>query len=149
MRLRAEFLIFAFAACVQGPEEGAPFPVGDLARFETEVQPTLSASCANPSCHGQALRPLQVFAPFQHRLDPALLWRDLPLTQDELTRNQERALALIAGVAAAEESLLLRKPLAAEAGGMSHEGGVVFEDRSDAGWITLHGWAEAALEIDP
>ncbi len=128
--------------------DGAPLPLGDQARFVSEAQPVL-AGCANPACHGSADRPLEVYAVHLHRMDPADTWRDLPLTPEELFWNQVRASAFLWDLAAAEESPLLRKPLAPAAGGTEHVGGVRFEDTSDAEYRALAAWIDHALREAP
>lgn len=132
-------------ACVEGPGGPVPLPDADYDGFVRDVQPVL-VGCANPSCHGSADRPLEIYAPRRHRLDPEQVHRDTPLTDEELERNFDRARALLVDIAAPEDSPLLHEPLAIEAGGSEHGGGVQFEDRDDPGYRVLEAWIAASLE---
>lgn len=144
--MRGLLLMLLLAGCVTGPGNAGELPLGDDAVFEEEVQPVLGAGCANPSCHGSAGRPLEVFARFQHRLDPDRLHFDEPITADELSLNQEAAAALLLGFDEAVRSPLLTKPLHEHAGGSAHVGGAVFGDTHEPGYGALAAWAQDAID---
>ncbi|MCP4872048.1 MAG: hypothetical protein GY898_25365 [Proteobacteria bacterium] len=146
MRGLVAIAILLLGGCVTGPGSVGSLPLGDAAAFEVEVQPVLEAGCANPSCHGNADRPLEVYARFQYRLDPDRLYLDEPITADELTHNRRSAAGFLVGFAAAARSPLLTKPLAHDAGGAHHAGGVVFGDAQEPGYRALKAWADGALE---
>lgn len=128
-------------ACVTGAGS-AELPAADSADFQARVEPELGQRCANPSCHGTP-RPLEVYALFDHRADPGDLATDTPLTVAEHEANFDRARAfLVPGDPTA--SLLLRKPLAPEAGGVAHgDGLVVYVTDDDPGWQAIADWAGA------
>ena len=136
----------ALFGCVVGPGTGAPLPLGDPQVFAEEVQPVLAAGCANPSCHGSADRPLELYAPFMHRLDAERVHLDEPLTETELELNRRRSAALLQDCEDPDLSVLLTKPLAPDAGGCEHEGGVIFEDAWEQDYEALRGWASQAIE---
>ena len=117
----------------------------DVATFVQEVQPVFAKRCANPSCHGSGRRPLEVFAVHTHRLDPAHVYLDAPLTETELERNYHRASAFVLEIDRPEQSLLLLKPLARAAGGARHGGDAVFSDRESAEYQALERWIETHL----
>jgi hypothetical protein len=131
-------MIFAtlLFACVDGPGVADLAPV-DTGAFYAEAEPVLAASCANPSCHGTPERPLQVYAQYLHRADPALLWSDMELTAEEHAANLARSRGMAA------DGSLWRKPLAPERGGMRHEGGWRWSDTGDPSWRDLRRWAVA------
>jgi len=141
--MRAELLSpLLLIGCVGGPGLD-----GELDRFVAEVQPVLAERCASPSCHGRPSRPLGLFAVHQHRLDPADVHLDAPLTADELHANYDRALGFVLGASGAADAPLLRKPLAQGAGGMRHAGGIQFEDTQGFRYRSVLQWATAELEI--
>jgi hypothetical protein len=135
----------ALASCVTGPGEGGALPLADYEAFTAEVQPVLAARCSNPSCHGEAGRPFELYAEHMHRIDPEDVWRDTPLTGAELWLNFQRTCALLVGVSTPEDCPLLTKPLATEAGGAEHEGGAQFLDMADPEYEALYEWVAAAL----
>lgn len=121
--------------------------LGSLERFETDVQPRLVERCAAGSCHGRAERPLALYAPGALRKDPARVFLDEPLDADEIDENALRVAAFAAG-SAAEDSVLLCKPLAQRAGGCAHEGGAVFADKRDPDYRSLLAWLRERETID-
>lgn len=143
-------MIVWWVACVEGPGEPVGLPVADRAGFVAEVEPILGVSCANPSCHGDASRPLEVFAEHAHRLDPEWLHRDLPLTEEEHARNFARARSFLVGVADPDACALLYEPLAPSAGGAGHgDAIIVWEDTTDPDYGVLRAWIATALEEAP
>lgn len=125
--------LLALAGCAPAPGYES-LPPADFPRFVATVQPVLAARCANPTCHGRADRPLEVFAPQLHRLDERRLFLDEPLTAEETRRNFDRARAFAA------DGLLLSKPLA---GGAGHAGGAQFADEEEPEWQALRDWVDA------
>ncbi len=144
MRALWLFAALSLAGCL---DTGAmvSVPAAEYDAFVSEVQPVLAERCANPSCHGLSGRPLEVFAIHLHRLDPADVHRDLPLTDADLRANYHRASAFFLDGDRAEESPLLLKPLATDAGGSEHSGGAQFVDVAEAEYRALLGWIDEAL----
>lgn len=137
MALTAAAALVAAPGCVT---DGGPFttPIGDTGVFYAEVEPVLTARCANPACHGSDDRPFELYAVGWHRADPEQDWRAEPLTPEERGQNLDRASGFRLW-----PGLLWRKPLAVSAGGADHEGGVVFADAHEADVRTLRQWSEA------
>jgi hypothetical protein len=111
----------------------------DFKAFQV-VYPVLIRDCAFHTCHGAPERFFHVWGPGRVRLDPASKAFDL-LTGDEASASFDSALSMI-DARHPEQSLLLRKALALEAGGMAH-GGVdafgrnVYRTVNDAGFLAL------------
>jgi hypothetical protein len=140
-------LALAAAACAVEVPSAEPWPaLGGVEPFAELAQPVLAERCANPSCHGNPDRPLAVFAVHRYRLDPDATFLDAPLTAEELERNFVRAAAFLLEVDAAEDSALLAKALAREAGGSGHDHGAVFTDRAEHDYVQLLDWATLALD---
>lgn len=137
------------AACIPDPgtlEPGNGIPPADYARFVTEVQPILDVRCSSPSCHGNSRRPLELYAVGQHRLALEDLYRDTPLTENELEANFIRACSFMMDAESPQRCQLVTKPLQESKGGVGHEGGVLFEDTSDRDYEVLLDWITLALE---
>lgn len=138
-------IALALAGCASGLDEPAPGGTLDRALFRCNVQPVLAARCAFPACHGDARRPLALYAPGRMRYAVGWDRPTEPLTGAELAAN----FAIAAGFAtttATGTPWLLAKPLAAEAGGYFHRGaelyaaGDVFASTDDAGYQLLARW---------
>ncbi len=141
--MRALPCLLALLCACEGPPPGsAPLIVGDVAVFEAEVQAHVEERCASGGCHGRAERPLSLYARGGHRLDPARTHLDEPLTAPELEANARR-ISAFALSRRAHDSLVVRKPLAQEAGGLWHGGGDVFLDDHDPGCEVLVRWLDA------
>lgn len=122
-------------------EQGyTPAPALDEEMFRVDVEPTLEAQCANPSCHGRPERPLALYAPHRFRADPTRLFLDEPITEDELRHNYERSCAFAADLSSAEESLLWRKPL-----GLTYHGGGVTLSEHDPEARRIQTWLWSAF----
>lgn len=139
----------ATAGC-NAPVEPAAAPEANRCAFERDVYPVLARDCGFPACHGDTDRFFRVYAPGRTRLDPDTGPFAAP-TGAEIDATFERARSMLAGVPSPDESLLLRKPLAPEAGGASHEGTDAFErdvypSRDAAGWQALATWARGRSE---
>jgi len=127
----------ALTAALLGCVGNAPIeaPALDHSTFATRVQPVLAARCASPACHGSERRRLRVYAPGFFRSDPSRVHRDESLTEMELAANERSAAAFALDARAAEESLLVTKPL----NRVTHLGGQVFS-ASDDEYAALLGW---------
>ena len=105
--------------------------------------PVLLRDCGFPTCHGSHDRFFQVWGPGRARLNPMTTVFD-QLTGDEASLSYSLALAMIDGQHPGR-SLLLRKPLAVEAGGSGHRGTDrygrdVYRTINDSGYLTLARW---------
>lgn len=136
-------MILLLLACVEGPGEPVALPEADRDLFDATAAPILEAGCGTPSCHGSSSRPLEIYASPWHRLDPAEVHRESPLTEEERQRNFDRARAFL-DAADPDLSLLLLEPLAPAAGGTEHAGIVVYEDTGEPDWLALRDWAWTA-----
>ena len=140
------FVIFGLAAgCVDGPGAAESLPAADYRDFVVEVQPVLDNLCANSSCHGDAGRPLETFSVGEHRLDVQQLDSTDALSDEELLSNYLSSLAFLVDIETAADSGLLAKPLALEAGGSEHVGGVQFNSVDEAEYRIMLRWAQGAL----
>lgn len=130
-------------ACVEGPGATGVDAPDALGTFSAYAQPVLEARCANPSCHGNGQRPLELYAVGLHRLDDGERHHQDGLSERELQLNLWRAWAHVG--ATAEASELLLKPLDPDAGGHEHEGGVIWGDLDTYEAAQLTTWIEASL----
>lgn len=122
----------AGAALAAGCQDvGGTVPLGtrDPAIYAREVHAVIEARCGTLDCHGDSRRPLRIYAETGLRLRDEL--RGQPLTAEELGDNL-RAIEAVDPGAAAEEHLLVRKPLAVAAGGQKHLGGELWATRTAA-----------------
>ncbi len=133
--------LFALGGCAE-LDAADTLTEPDFEYFVEHVQPVLSSRCANPSCHGDSTRPLEVFAVHAHRLNPADVFVDAPLTEEELQMNYLRACGFLAIDGPASDSMIMLKPLAQEAGGGRHFGGAQFMDADAAGYRALETWID-------
>lgn len=130
------------AGCGDAPEQ-APLPELDRQVFRIEVEPLLIERCGNPTtCHGNEGRPFALYAPNSNRRNPADVYRNPPLTEQEHRANYDRTRAFAVDRGYGCE--LLTKPLAKSAGGVDHEGGDVFESPDSEDFRTLRAWIEAS-----
>jgi hypothetical protein len=135
---------FLLAAC--GSKQTQPPPMPDAASFEATAYPVLLRDCAFPACHASNDRFFQVYGPGRVRLNPdPMLDVYQPATQAELQLSYERARSMLSSPKV-EDSLLLRKPLEASAGGAAHKGDDelgrnVYRTKQDAGYQALLLWA--------
>ena len=118
-------------------------PDYSLDEFAVVALPVLLRDCGFHACHGSQERFFRVYGPGRVRLNPA----DLPF--DDLDGFEaEISFTLTKGMIdpiTPKESLLLRKPLAVEAGGSGHEGvdkfgRNVYRTPDDDGFLTLQRW---------
>lgn len=146
-------LAVVFTGCYDPPPPGPPsVPVGReeafRRAFEADVYPILLRDCGFPACHGSDDRFFQVYGPGRARLDGAALRADVEAA--ELDRSFERARSMLAAADTAEQSLLVRKPLAVGAGGAPHMGldalgQDLYSSPEEAGYQALLDWARMGL----
>ena len=144
-------------ACAPGAKEfSGPLPSPDGEMFVKQVYPVLLRDCAHVGCHGMPERFFQLYGPGRARIpltemDPAhateLKFTD-PANFDEVLHSYRRALSMLATADDVEETLLLLKPLEAQAGGQGHKGvddlgRNVFASKQAAGWQVLLKWARS------
>jgi hypothetical protein len=141
-------VLVSLCACAdQG--RGWQFPEhGQLPEFSADVMPVLIRDCSFQTCHGSSERFFRVWGPGRTRLNPMSRALD-PLTGLELEANYNMALSMI-NPGDPKLSLLLRKPLAREAGGSAHGGADplgrnVYRVPSDPGYATLQHWVESII----
>jgi hypothetical protein len=96
----------------------------DFPMFRDRVNPLLKGSCAAANCHGTAANELY------------LTCGDSP---EQLRWNYFSASEYLAQTA--EQSEIVRRTLAPEAGGSFHEGGTIFDSPANDGYRTLVDWA--------
>ena len=143
-------VIAALSLCALGCADEQEKPVAARRPFmpyRMEVYPVLLADCGFPACHGAPERFFRVYGPGRTRLPnsdgtiPEAF--DTP-TADEQELTYQLALSMINENDRAG-SLLLRKPLAVEAGGYGHlgvdnYGRDVYRTTQDAGYVKLARW---------
>jgi hypothetical protein len=115
--------------------------------FQDEVYPVLIRDCGFDTCHGAPERTFRVWGPGRVRIPNAM--GILPdafddPTGDEISTTHSLAQAMI-DARAPGRSLLLRKPLAVEAGGAGHLGvdqwgRDVYRTTEDHGYQVLLSW---------
>jgi hypothetical protein len=144
----AGLLALALAAC--GEDPGAlQIAAPDRALFDVEVYPVLLRDCGFHACHGTTERFFQVFGPGRGRLFPAVTMPLDAATPPEVAQTYERARSMI-DAKTPDLSLLLRKPLAVEAGGTGHEGTDelgrnVYQNELDPNYMVLARWVYATV----
>jgi hypothetical protein len=149
LQLRAALGLLALAGC-GGESPIAEPPEVDRDAFEAEVYPILLRDCGFPACHGDRDRFFRVFGPGRTRLDEGTATYAAP-TDEELDATFDRARSMLAAAPDPRQSLLLRKPLEASAGGGAHQGldalgRNVYAGTDDPSWRILAAWAGAVLE---
>jgi hypothetical protein len=136
------------AACAQTQDWSSTLPSPDGKQFAAEVYPLLLRDCAFSTCHGAPERFLQIYGPGRVRLDPIASKPADPMTLAEVLHSYQRARSMLTDGGPVQQSLLLRKPLALEAGGQAHRGADdfgrnLFSSQSDPRYLALLGWAES------
>jgi hypothetical protein len=119
----------------------------DRQQFEQEVYPVLLRDCGFNACHGSTERFLQVFGPGRGRMSPDIKPLDM-IVPAEVNHSYDRARSMIDGNHP-EKSLILRKPLAAKAGGSGHEGADelgrnVYQSKIEPGYAAIARWVLGA-----
>lgn len=108
-----------------------------------DVYPVLMRDCGFPTCHGDEERAFRVYGPGRARLGEDLRAFEA-VTGDEISISFSVALSMI-DADHPDQSLLLKKPLAIEAGGAAH-GGIddfgrnVYRTKDDAGYKVIEKW---------
>jgi hypothetical protein len=138
MRPSLAVAIAALAACSPGAGDPPELAALDPVAYARDVHPIFEARCATLDCHGQIDRPLRLYAQTGLRARDDL--RDQPIEDSELTANQAAVAALDPGERPAD-SLVARKPLDDDAGGVAHEGGALWR-AGDAQHLCLLAWLE-------
>lgn len=131
-------LLATTTACVASTGETTPLVSEDLETFAALAQPVFETRCANPSCHGNADRPLSLYAARRYRRVEARTFLDEPVSDDELLHNLLQASVFVDGLERASDSMLLTKPLGV------HAGLEVFAT-DDYDYRRLEAWVETAL----
>jgi hypothetical protein len=124
----------------------------DRAAFEQTVYPVLMRDCAFSACHGSAERFLQVFGPGRGRISLDIKPLD-PLSPVEVEHAYDRARSMI-DARHPDQSFLIRKPLATQAGGSGHEGTDelgrnVYQSKLDPGYATISAWVLGTSAMVP
>jgi len=131
-------IALGLCACAD-PPKGAERADREFKQFQI-VYPILIRDCGFNTCHGSTDRFFQVSGPGRVRLDSASKAFD-GVTGDEISASFDSALSMI-DPKHPDASLLLRKPLSIQAGGMSH-GGVddfgrnVYRTANDQGFVAI------------
>lgn len=133
-----------FGACSTVSNGPATDPAAGLSEtvFRCNVEPILARQCSYTACHGIAGTALRVYTPGKLRASPPADSNALiaPLTDAEHHANFLSAAAFSFGVGSPDDTFLLRKPLAAVAGGYEHQGGAIFGSPSDAQYVAIRAW---------
>ncbi len=102
--------------------------------FVADVAPKITVSCAFASCHSSPQSDFYVTC---------------GADDDQLRFNFLQAAGFVVSAPALpEQSEILLRPLAPEAGGVSHTGGTFFPSRDDETWKAWRAWA-VAVQADP
>ena len=146
----------AAIGCGSSKELSGPLPSPDGEQFVTQVYPMLLRDCAFAGCHGVEERFFQLYGPGRMRMPANQLSPETqveldytdPANLDEVRYSYDRALSMLASAEQVEDSLLLRKPLEAQAGGQGHKGvddlgRNVFASKQDRRWQLLLAWAKS------
>jgi len=145
------------AAACGSDTDGFALPASNkVSTFQRDVYPVLLRDCAFPTCHGAPERFFRVWGPGRVRLDPNAPLFDISIDPatglekkqepngPELNRTLDSAIGFV-DAKDPRRSLLLRKPLAAEAGGSGHLGvdrfgRNVYRSMDSEGYVTLSRW---------
>lgn len=143
------------AGCSLDASPATP-PTANRLAFNEQVYPVLLRDCGFPECHGslslEEARFFRVYGPGRSRAGPPEQADEDPLapvTDAELDLTFARARSMLAGADSAADTLLVRKPLAVDAGGSSHMGRTslgtdVYENTDARGYQILLSWAQTA-----
>lgn len=148
---RLGLALLGLAAC-QTERDAFQVAERDFRAFREDVYPVLLRDCGFHTCHGAGERFFRVLGPGRARLDPAARAFDLP-SGDEVALSYQLALSMI-DAEHPQDSLLLRKPLAVEAGGANHLGADdfgrdVYRTVNDAGYLVLARWVLSQAQGSP
>ncbi|MET0388371.1 MAG: hypothetical protein ABW321_20535 [Polyangiales bacterium] len=139
-------LALALAGCQT--DESWEVPTG-VARgtFEQDVYPVLIRDCGFHTCHGGENRFFRIWGPGRVRLGNVGALDEL--LETELEQSYRRSISFI-DRRDPSRSLLLRKPLAVEAGGAGHLGidkfgRNVYRTQDSPGYLTLSRWVYGVM----
>ncbi len=138
-------MLVVVAACSYDEQGELAVTLGDDGRYLGLVQPVVGPRCATLDCHGDAMRPLALFAENGLRMSAELRGQSLSVAE---TRANVVAIATIDPDATPSESLVLLKPLAVDGGGMKHVGGDVWDVATDPAHVCLLGWLDGDDSAD-
>ena len=141
----AIWLVLGCAACAEEPQ-GWQNSMPNFMRYQAEVFPVLLRDCGFHTCHGSSERFFRIWGPGRARMNPATRAFDLT-TGPEISTGYQLVLSMI-DARHPGRSLLLRKPLALEAGGSTHLGADkfgrnIYRTANDAGYLTIARWVFA------
>lgn len=142
--------VLAFSACSSDATHVAlPRPDGE--EFSQTVYPVLLRDCGTTACHGSSARFFRVLGPGRTRLAEKQAPLD-PATSQEILESYRRARAMLQPDASGRV-VLLRKPLALDAGGATHGGRDaygrnVYASRRDPNYRVLEHWVQTAQAGD-
>lgn len=137
----------ALAGCVGPVGDVEELELASLEIFADEVEADLELRCASGGCHGNADRPLSLYAPGAYRADTTRTFLDEPLSAWEVRQNARRVSAFAHGHGA-WDSLVVQKPLSESAGGVWHGGGEIYAEVDDLGCRALVRWLEMRVPED-
>ncbi len=123
-------------------------PEREFREFQ-DVYPVLMRDCGFHTCHGSEDRHFRIYGPGRARLDEDTR-AFAAVTGDEISLSFSLALSMV-DPARPQRSLLLRKPLALEAGGAPHEGvdeygRNIYRTVNDEGYLAIARWVLSTPE---
>lgn len=144
------FVLIALVASCAKPPPPTSVPALDYEVFKQQVENELMGSCGYSNCHGDAQRPMRLYALAGNRIRPGL--PSTELSEEEHRANFDRVRSYAAKTSA-ELPDLLRKPLQKEQGGAGHTGvdrfgANVYGAKTDVGWKLLDDWVNGRLVYD-
>lgn len=152
--------VFLGAACAE-PIEPLQFADRRFQPFQRQMYPVLLRDCGFPACHGSPERFFRVWGPGRTRMPYLDELSGEMVTPDpfDSPTSEEQLASYTLALSMLEErditqSLLLRKPLAVEAGGAGHfgtdlYGRDVYRTTQDSGYVVLARWVLSAQEETP
>lgn len=145
----------ALLACSGPSEPTQHVRPGDPELYASYVQPYVEVGCATLDCHGDPGHPLRLYselglrkagglrtAPISETHDP------VALTDAELEDNRLSFAAIALATDTPAEHLALLKPLAVGAGGIAHEGPVLWTSTGAPGYRCLRAYLVAGDDGD-
>jgi hypothetical protein len=135
-------LLLALQGCSE-PLQAGTVAARDDSTFTVFVLPVLLRDCGFQACHGSQERFFRVFGPGRTRYSP-----DTEALAELTGHERDYSYQLTRGMidqADPARSVLLRKPLAVEAGGSGHEGvdkygRNVYRTPDDEGYLAIAQW---------
>ena len=135
-------LLLALQGCSEQLQPGT-VANRDLSNFTAFVMPVLLRDCGFQACHGSQERFFRVFGPGRTRYSP-----DTEALAELTGYERDYTYQLARGMVDQDDparSVLLRKPLAVEAGGSGHEGvdkygRNVYRTPDDEGYLQIAQW---------